>query len=42
MRPLPDVPSDPALEPRLELVPDVEEAEETEPYVWVWVRIRLI
>jgi RNA polymerase primary sigma factor len=30
MRPLPDVPSDPALEPRLELVPDVEEAEETE------------
>src|SRR2546428_724832 len=30
MRPLPDVPSDPALEPRLELVPDVDEAEETE------------
>jgi RNA polymerase primary sigma factor len=30
MRPLPDVPSDPALEPRLELVPDVEEAEEAE------------
>jgi RNA polymerase primary sigma factor len=30
MRPLPDVPSDPAAEPRLELVPDVEEAEETE------------
>ena len=30
MRPLPDVPSDPALEPRLELVPEVEEAEETE------------
>src|SRR5213076_2816712 len=30
MRPLPDLPSDPALEPRLELVPDVEEAEETE------------
>src|SRR3989449_3888918 len=30
MRPLPDVPSDPALEPRLELVPDVDEVEETE------------
>ncbi|MGZ4361018.1 MAG: sigma-70 family RNA polymerase sigma factor [Gaiellaceae bacterium] len=35
MRPLPEVPSDPALEPRLELVPEVddaeaEEAEETE------------
>jgi RNA polymerase primary sigma factor len=30
MRPLPDVPSDPALEPRLELVPEVEEAEEIE------------
>src|SRR5437016_1972650 len=30
MRPLPDVPPDPALEPRLELVPEVEEAEETE------------
>src|SRR5438552_9570866 len=30
MRPLPDLPSDPAVEPRLELVPDVEEAEETE------------
>jgi RNA polymerase primary sigma factor len=30
MRPLPDVPSDPAVEPRLELVPEVEEAEETE------------
>src|SRR6266516_4316336 len=30
MRPLPGVPSDPALEPRLELVPEVEEAEETE------------
>jgi RNA polymerase primary sigma factor len=30
MRPLPDVPSDPALEPRLELVPEVEDAEETE------------
>ena len=30
MRPLPDVPSDPAAEPRLELVPDVDEAEETE------------
>jgi RNA polymerase primary sigma factor len=27
MRPLPDVPSDPAVEPRLELVPDVEDAE---------------
>src|SRR5207249_6477248 len=26
----PDLPSDPAVEPRLELVPDVEEAEETE------------
>jgi RNA polymerase primary sigma factor len=30
MRPLPDVPSDPALEPRLELVPEVEEADEIE------------
>src|SRR5207248_3849949 len=30
MRPLPDVPSDPAVEPRLELVPDTEDAEETE------------
>src|SRR5947207_12557456 len=30
MRPLPDLPSDPALEPRLELVPDVDEVEETE------------
>jgi RNA polymerase primary sigma factor len=30
MRPLPDVPSDPAIEPRLELVPEVDEAEETE------------
>jgi RNA polymerase primary sigma factor len=30
MRPLPDVPSDSAAEPRLELVPDVDEAEETE------------
>src|SRR5713101_9264138 len=30
MRPLPDVPSDPALEPRLELVPDVDEVEDTE------------
>jgi RNA polymerase primary sigma factor len=30
MRPLPDVPSDPALEPRLELVPEVEDAEATE------------
>src|SRR4051812_4507835 len=34
MRPLPDVPSDPAVEPRLELVPEeadeAEEAEETE------------
>src|SRR2546426_2543633 len=30
MRPLPDVPSDPTVEPRLELVPEVEEAEETE------------
>jgi RNA polymerase primary sigma factor len=30
MRPLPDVPSDPAVEARLELVPEVEEAEETE------------
>ena len=30
MRPLPDVPSDPAVEPRLELVPEVEDAEETE------------
>src|SRR5205809_2821948 len=30
MRPLPDVPSDPALEPRLELVPEVEEVEESE------------
>jgi RNA polymerase primary sigma factor len=28
MRPLPDLPPDPALEPRLELVPEVEEAEE--------------
>jgi RNA polymerase primary sigma factor len=28
MRPLPDVPSDPTSEPRLELVPDVEESEE--------------
>src|SRR5947209_622062 len=30
MRPLPDLPSDPALEPRLELVPEVEDAEEAE------------
>ena len=30
MRPLPDVPSDPAVEPHLELVPDVEEAETVE------------
>jgi RNA polymerase primary sigma factor len=30
MRPLPDVPTDPTLEPRLELVAEVEEAEETE------------
>jgi RNA polymerase primary sigma factor len=30
MRPLPDVPSDPAVEPRLELVPEVEDGEETE------------
>jgi RNA polymerase primary sigma factor len=30
MRPLPDVPSDPAAEPKLELVHDAEEAEETE------------
>ena len=30
MRPLPDVPSDPAVEPRLELVQDVEEAEAVE------------
>jgi RNA polymerase primary sigma factor len=30
MRPLPDVPSDPTVEPRLELVPEVEEVEETE------------
>ena len=30
MRPLPDLPSDPALEPRLELVPEVEDAEETD------------
>ncbi len=30
MRPLPDVPTDPALEPRLELVAEVEEAEETD------------
>src|SRR5437899_855650 len=30
MRPLPDVPSDPALEPRLELVPEVEEQEADE------------
>src|SRR3989449_5484514 len=30
MRPLPDVPSAPTVEPRLELVPEVEEAEETE------------
>jgi RNA polymerase primary sigma factor len=30
MRPLPDVPSDPALEPRLELVPEVEDVEEAE------------
>src|SRR5437762_13645412 len=31
MRPLPDVPSDPAVEPRLELVPEeAEEVEETE------------
>jgi RNA polymerase primary sigma factor len=30
MRPLPDVPSDPAVEPRLELVPEVEDVEEAE------------
>ena len=30
MRPLPDVPSDPAVEPRLELVPEADDAEETE------------
>ena len=30
MRPLPDVPSDPAVEPRLELVPEEPEAEEVE------------
>jgi RNA polymerase primary sigma factor len=30
MRPLPDVPPDPAVEPRLELVPEVEEVEEAE------------
>src|SRR5205814_1982646 len=30
MRPLPDVPSDPAVEPRLELVPEVEDVEEPE------------
>src|SRR5215211_6867788 len=30
MRPLPDVPSDPAVEPRLELVPEEPEAEETD------------
>src|SRR5215212_10859080 len=30
MRPLPDLPSDPALEPRLELVPEVEDVEEAE------------
>jgi RNA polymerase primary sigma factor len=30
MRPLPDLPPNPAVEPLLELVPDVEEAEETE------------
>jgi RNA polymerase primary sigma factor len=30
MRPLPDVPSDPAVEPRLELVPDVEDTEAAE------------
>ena len=30
MRPLPDLPSDPTVEPRLELVPEVEEVEETE------------
>ena len=30
MRPLPDVPSDPAVEPHLELVPDVGEAETVE------------
>src|SRR3954469_1598196 len=30
MRPLPEVPSDPALEPRLELVPEVEDAEAEE------------
>ena len=30
MRPLPDLPSDPAVEPRLELVPEVDDAEETE------------
>src|SRR5881392_1887092 len=31
MRPLPDVPSDPAVEPRLELVHDVEDGEEETP-----------
>src|SRR5881392_1152220 len=31
MRPLPDVPSDPAVEPRLELVHDVEDGEEESP-----------
>ena len=30
MRPLPEVPSDPALEPRLELVPEVDDAEAEE------------
>ncbi len=30
MRPLPDLPSDPAVEPRLELVPEAEDVEETE------------
>ena len=30
MRPLPKVPSDPALEPKLELVPEVEDAEAEE------------
>jgi RNA polymerase primary sigma factor len=30
MRPLPDLPSDPALEPRLELVTEVEDVEETD------------
>jgi RNA polymerase primary sigma factor len=33
MRPLPDVPSDPTVEARLELVPGVEEAEETDEAV---------